>query len=408
MTENTVPRLGVSERSAVSPFFVMDIVARAAKMAAEGRHVISLCVGEPSQGAPTDVRERAAKVFTDGTNLGYSPVNGIPALRQAIAGHYKRWYGLELDPDRVFVTTGSSGAFTLGFLAVFDVGQRVALARPGYAAYKNILAGLGLEVVELDCGPAERYQPTVAQLAAEHAKSPLSGLVIASPANPTGTMLDRAQLTEISDWCTANGVRLVSDEIYQGLTFAADLSAPDALGVTAAEINPDAIVISSFSKFWGMTGWRLGWAIVPENVASAMSGLAGNFTLCPPVPSQVAAVEAFTERSYQEGFEALNGFAKARQMVLDAIPELGWYDVAPADGAFYMYAKVDNILGPYANATEYCSALMDQQAVALSPGTDFDTIEGNSAVRLSLAAGPEAVAEALERIKAFQRGYQAG
>jgi aspartate/methionine/tyrosine aminotransferase len=389
----------VSTRSQeVSAFSVMHIIARVAELRSAGHAVISLCVGEPSQGAPIGVRKKAAEVVVDGTDLGYSPVPGIMELREAIAGHYRRWYDLDVPVERVFVTTGSSGAFQLAFLSAFDVGDRVALARPGYAAYKNILAALGCEVVELDCGVAERFQPTVELLEAAHAEAPLSGLMLASPANPTGTMIDAALFAELAGWCRANGVRLISDEIYHGITYTG------SKGECALAFDDDSVVISSFSKYWGMTGWRLGWAILPTDLVEPCNALAGNLNLCAPVPAQFAAVEAFTEASYAEGDAAVAGFAAARQYVLDAVAELGWTDLAPADGAFYMYAYIDDVLGPYATATQWCEALLESEGVALSPGLDFDTVNGDRAVRLSLAVGPDQTYEALEWIKRFQAG----
>ena len=388
-----------SARSAVAPFEVMDVLATVARMRAEGREVISLCAGEPSQGAPSAVHAAAARIHTEARSLGYTPALGIAPLRAAIAGHYSRWYGLDLAPSEVAVTTGSSGGFVLAFLAAFDHGDRVALARPGYPAYRNILAGLGCEVADLPTGPAERYQPTVAQLEAAHAEAPLAGLVLASPANPTGTMVDRGELTAIAAWCTAHGVRLVSDEIYHGVTYG---DGPDAKGVCAREVDEHAIVVSSFSKYWGMTGWRLGWLLVPEDLRAAVDALAGNIALCPPAAAQEAAVEAFSEESYVEGQAALESFARAREILLERAPELGWGDAAPADGAFYYWADLGEQLAGFADAREYASALLEAAGVAVTPGGDFDPVEGSHCVRLSLAAGPDAIAEALDRIIAWQ------
>lgn len=401
-TPGAEPREAVSARvSKVQRFRVLDILGRVAQLRAEGRDVISLCVGEPGQGAPTAVRKRAADAVLDGTDLGYSPVEGIAPLREALAGHYKRWYDVDIDPSRFIVTAGSSGAFQLSFLTCFDVGDRVALARPGYAAYKNILKALGIDVVELDCGEEVRFQPTVEMLEEEHEKAPLSGVMVASPANPTGTMIDAEHMSELADWCDREGVRLISDEIYHGITFG------DSVGTTAVECSEQAIVISSFSKYWGMTGWRLGWMIVPEELVEPIKALAGNLTLCAPVPSQFAAVEAFSESAYEEGAKAVEGFAAARQAVLDAVDELGWTGLAPADGAFYMYATITPVLGEFANAIDWCAALLEEEGVAVSPGSDFDSVHGDQAVRISLAAGHEAVVEALERIKRFQARHRA-
>lgn len=387
-----------AQRAAVPPFAVMSILNRVSVLRAQGREIISLCAGEPSQGAPADVRRRAAELMVDRTPLGYTETFGIKPLRREIAAHYRRWYSLDIDEDHIALTTGSSGAFLLSFLAAFDHGDRVALTRPGYPAYRNILASLGCQVVELPCGPAERFQPSLEMLQHAHAAAPLAGLVIGSPANPTGTMIDRDRLTELADWCRDHEVRLVSDEIYHGITDGTVAAS------CAWEHDREALVISSFSKYWGMTGWRLGWSLVPSELLSAFDALAGNFALCPPVPAQHAAIAAFTEESYREADAAVAAFTDARAIVLDAIDDLGWTGVAPADGAFYVYAGIADQLGPYPDSESWCEALLDQQGVALTPGTDFDRLDGGTAVRLSLAAGPEAVATALIRILRFQQG----
>lgn len=389
-----------SHRAAVPPFAVMSILNRVAELRAQGREIISLCAGEPSQGAPADVRRRAAELMVDRTPLGYTETFGIKPLRREIAAHYRRWYSLQIPEDQIALTTGSSGAFLLSFLAAFDHGDRVALTRPGYPAYRNILASLGCQVVELACGPSERFQPSVDMLEEAHAAAPLAGLVVASPANPTGTMIDRNRLAELAGWCRDHEVRLVSDEIYHGIT--------DRMveASCAWEHDRETVVISSFSKYWGMTGWRLGWSLVPADLVSDFDALAGNFALCPPVPAQHAAIAAFTEESYREADAAVASFADARAIVLEAIDDLGWTGVAPADGAFYIYAGIADQLGPYADSEAWCDALLDQHGVALTPGTDFDRLDGGAAVRISLAAGPEAVATALIRILRFQQDLQ--
>lgn len=389
-----------SRRAAVPPFAVMSILNRVAQLRAQGREIISLCAGEPSQGAPADVRRRAAELMVDRTPLGYTETFGIKPLRREIAGHYQRWYSLDIDEDHIALTTGSSGAFLLSFLAAFDQSDRVALARPGYPAYRNILASLGCQVVELPCGPAERFQPSVDMLEEAHAAAPLAGLVVASPANPTGTMIDRDHLAQLAGWCRDHEVRLVSDEIYHGITDGKIKAS------CAWEHDRESIVISSFSKYWGMTGWRLGWSLVPTDLLSVFDALAGNFALCPPVPAQHAAIAAFTEESYREADAAVAAFADARAIVLEAIDDLGWTGVAPADGAFYVYAGIGDQLGPYPDSESWCEALLDEHGVALTPGTDFDRLDGGRAVRLSLAAGPEAVAAALIRILRFQHGLR--
>ncbi|HLT59782.1 MAG TPA: aminotransferase class I/II-fold pyridoxal phosphate-dependent enzyme [Microlunatus sp.] len=386
-----------SERSGVPPFTVMTVLARVTELRAAGRDVISLCAGEPSQGAPTDVRRRLAELMAEPVPLGYSETFGIRPLREKLAGHYARWYGLEVDPARIAITTGSSAAFLHSFLAAFDHGDRVLLARPGYPAYRNILRSLGCEVVELDCGPELRFQPSVEQLDAALAGGPVAGLVLASPANPTGTMIGDEQLRRLADWCRDHGTRLISDEIYHGISYTG------SVGSCALAHDPNAVIISSFSKYWGMTGWRLGWAVLPEDLVPGFDALAGNIALCPPVPAQHAAIEAFTEASYAEADAAVAGFARAREELLAAVDRLGWTGLAPVDGAFYGYAGIHDQLGRYDNSRDWAAALLDSQGVAVTPGLDFDGGHGDDWIRLSLAAGPDALAAAIPRILAFQR-----
>ncbi len=400
-------QLRASKRSAIPAFEVMRITDEIARRRAEGRDVVSLCAGEPSaRPAPGTLKP-----------AGYTGPLGTTPLREAIAGHYLDWYGVEIDPKRIAVTTGSSGAFQLVFLAAFDPGDRVALASPGYPAYRNILAALGVQVIEIQTCIETRYQPTPEMLdAAALAHGPLAGLIVASPANPTGTMLGRAELAALVNWCRAHGTRFISDEIYHGITFAGSggaaagkptrgashNSAEASRGVSAAELDSDAIVINSFSKYWGMTGWRLGWAVLPEDLVRPLEALASNFALSPPAPAQELALSAFTPESYAERDLIVEGFAKARALILDAAPSLGWGTAAPADGAFYYYSDLGPQLEHYGSSTTYARALLEQADVAIVPGVDFDPIAGDRAVRLSYAAGEAAVAEALDRIIRFQ------
>jgi aspartate/methionine/tyrosine aminotransferase len=409
-------RLRHSHRADVPAFEVMAILDRIAALRAAGRDVVSLCAGEPSGGAPTDVRERAARAPID-HDLGYTPPLGLLELRTAIAGHYRRWYGVDVDPQSVAITTGASGAFVLLFLAAFDAGDRVAVTRPGYPAYRNLLRTLGVEVVELPVGPDTGFRPTVEALEAATAstaaagRGQLHGLVLASPANPTGSMVDRAQLTAVAEWCADRDVRLISDEIYHGITYPADGrggGGADARGCTALVAGPaghPAVVVSSFSKYWGMTGWRLGWAVLPDDLRIAVDGLAGNVALCPPTPAQVAALGAFTDRSYAEADARVADLARTRALVLGSLDRLGWGPIAPAEGAFYLWAGIGEQLGRgsrHADALAWCRALLDEAGVAVVPGTDMDAVDGGAYVRLSFAAGNAAVAEAIERIVAFQ------
>lgn len=390
----------VSRRSHVPPFAVMEVLAEANRLRDAGASVLNLCAGEPSTGASDVVRRRAIELLEHG-DLGYTESLGVPALRRAIAEHYDRWYGVEVDPARVAVTTGSSGGFLLAFLAAFDVGDRVALARPGYPAYKNILRALGCEVVELDCGPETRYQPTVSQLMEAYYDGGLDGLVVASPANPTGTMILPAELDAVATWCADHAVRLVSDEIYHGITYddAAGAS-PAALPTAARYVGEGAVVVNSFSKYWAMTGWRLGWLVLPDELVVPVDALAGNVALSPPALAQHAGVAAFSPEGYAAAAENVARYAASRELVLSRLDDLGWSRVAPADGAFYVYADVS---GDGLDSVTWCERLLAEAGVALTPGTDFDGVRGGDWVRLSFAAAPATVAEAVERIVAWRR-----
>ena len=386
----------VSRRSHVAPFAVMEVLAAANARKAAGQSVLNLCAGEPSSGASDVVRERASRLLAEG-DLGYTESMGAPPLRAAIAEHYGRWYGIDLDPARVAVTTGSSGAFLLVFLAAFDAGDRVALAHPGYPAYKNILTALGCEVVELACGPATRYQPTVEQLTAAYVDGGLDGVVVASPANPTGTMIAPGELAALAAWCDEFDVRLVSDEIYHGITYGG----PDgqAQSTAAKYLRTGAVVVNSFSKYWAMTGWRLGWLILPDDLISPIDALASNVALCPPALAQHAGVAAFSAEGYAAAQGNVTQYAAARSLLLDRLPELGWTRVAPTDGAFYLYADV-SLSG--LDSVTWCARLLAETGVALTPGTDFDAVDGRNWVRLSFASSVEVVREAVDRIVAWQ------
>lgn len=396
----------VASRALVPEFQVMNILQRVGELRDAGRDVVSLCAGEPGGGAPSAVNRAAANLHASGVALTYTPSFGIPALREAIAGHYRDWYGLDVPAANTAVTTGSSGAFMMVFLAAFNPGDRVALARPGYPAYRNILRALGIEVVEVACGPETRYQPTPELLdAAEAEHGHLSGLVLASPANPTGTMVTRAELASLTRWCAERGARLVSDEIYHGITYPAP-GDPDPRGVCSWELDRTSVVVSSFSKYWGMPGWRLGWALVPDDLVPGVSALAGNVQLCPPAAAQFAAVEAFSPESMAETEGFVEEFAATRAAVLENLPRLGWGQAAPADGAFYLYADLGPALEGFTDSTDYCSRLLEEEGVALTPGVDFDGVDGRRTVRLSFAAGSGAVREAFERIVRFQAAHR--
>jgi aspartate/methionine/tyrosine aminotransferase len=373
--------LKVAARAAVPPFHVMDVLSAAnARQRTQG-DVVSLAAGQPSAAAPRAVLDRAA-VALHGP-LGYTEQLGIPELREAIAGHYHQRYALDVDAGDVAVTTGSSGGFLLAFLAAFDAGDRVALARPGYPAYRNILSALGCEVVELPCGADTRFQPTVAML--EEA-GPLDGLVVASPANPTGTVLPPGELAAVAGWCADRGVQLVSDEIYHGISYGTD--AP----VSAWQFSREAIVVNSFSKYFAMTGWRLGWLLVPERLMRAVDCLTGNFTLCPPALSQHAATAAF---QYAELDGHVARYRENRDRLVTGLHAMGIDKVAPVDGAFYAYADVSHLTG---DTTAFCRRLLAETGLAIVPGIDFDTELGHRFVRFSFAGPASDIATAVEQL----------
>lgn len=389
----------VSRRSHVPPFAVMQVLAEANERRAAGHDVLNLCAGEPSTGASDVVREKAAELLRT-ADLGYTESMGVPALRREIAGHYRRWYDVDVDPARIAVTTGSSGGFLLAFLAAFDVGDRVALARPGYPAYKNILAALGCEVVELDCGPDTRYQPTVSQLMEAYYEGGLDGLVVASPANPTGTMLPPAELAALARWCQEHDVRLISDEIYHGIAYSADVQQATAAMYTGS----GAVVVNSFSKYWAMTGWRLGWLVLPDELVGPVDALAGNVALSPPALAQHAGVAAFSPAGYAAAADNVARYAASRAALLDRVDELGWRPVAPADGAFYLYGNVAGFRHAVGgDSVAYCRRLLAEADVAITPGADFDAVAGGDWVRLSFAAAPDVVSRAVDRIVAWHR-----
>jgi aspartate/methionine/tyrosine aminotransferase len=364
----------------VPPFHVMRVIDAVVARRAAGAPVIDLSAGQPSTAAPAPVRAAAAAALQS-DRIGYTNALGIPPLREAVAQHYRTRIGVDVDPANVAVTTGSSGGFLLAFLAAFDVGDTVVMARPGYPAYRNMLSALGCRVVELPCGPATRFQPTVAQL--EALDAPPAGLVVASPANPTGTMVPPSDLAALAAWCAAHGTRLISDEIYHGITYG--------LPATCAwTTGRDSIVVNSFSKYFSMTGWRIGWLLVPDDLFDAVDRLAGNFTICPPALSQLAAVAAFD--AYPELDANVARYAANRAMLLHSLPTIGLDRLAPADGAFYIYADVSRWTH---DTLSWSARLLGEAGVAVAPGIDFDTVDGGHFVRLSFAGNGEEIARAV-------------
>ncbi|MFZ2501424.1 MAG: aminotransferase class I/II-fold pyridoxal phosphate-dependent enzyme, partial [Nocardioides sp.] len=355
--------------------------------------LLNLVAGQPMTGAPAPVAAEAVRLLNSGDALGYTVATGIPELRAAIAAHH-RAKGVPVEADDVVVTTGSSGGFLLAFLAAFEPGDRVAMARPGYPCYRNVLTSLGCEVVEIDTGPETRFQPTVAQL---EELSDIAGLIVASPANPTGTMLLPEELADLARWCESRRVQLISDEIYHGIEYA-PLDGHPPLATSAWETSREAIVFGSFSKYFSMTGWRIGWMLVPSRLRRAVDVLTGNFTICPPALAQHAAIAAFTPESYRELDGHVTRYAANRRLLIDALPRLGFDRLAPADGAFYVYADATH-LG--VDTMDWCLRLLADTGVAVTPGVDFDTAAGDRFLRFSFAGPTDDIQAAVDRLARY-------
>jgi aspartate/methionine/tyrosine aminotransferase len=371
-----------SARGLVPPFIAMDVLREALAREAAGQSVIHLEVGQPGSPAPQAVLE-AARAALANERLGYTDALGIPALREAIARHYLDQYSVAVDPGEIVVTTGSSAAFQLAFLAAFEPGDRVALAAPGYPAYRNILTALGLEPVLIEVGENAHYQPNP-ELLVEAGE--LAGLIVASPANPTGTMIPPGDLARLALWCRERDIRLVSDEIYHGITYE---EAPQ----TARAFGREMIVVNSFSKYYSMTGWRLGWMVLPRDLARSVECLAQNFYVSPPALSQQAALAAFGCRAELDSHVARYRVNRDRLTLMLTIA--GLTRIAPAEGAFYLYVDVSALTS---DSQEFCRRMLAETGVATTPGRDFDPIHGDSWVRLSFAGSTEDIAEAARRL----------
>jgi aspartate/methionine/tyrosine aminotransferase len=378
----------ISRRSGgVEPFIVMDVMAAAAEKEAAGDTVIHLEVGQPSTPAPKGALA-AAHAALDNDRIGYVAALGLPALRERIARHYGDEYGVKISPERVIVTTGSSGGFPLAFLASFDAGDRVALAAPGYPAYRNILAALNLEAVDLPTSAADLFQPTVSAL---EKAGKIDGLIVASPSNPTGTMVGHAEMKALAAWCSERSVRLISDEIYHGIVHEGDT-------VSAVEVSDDAIVVNSFSKYFSMTGWRVGWLVVPADLIRPIERLAQNFFISVPTLSQHAALAAFDCRDELDGH--VRRYRANRDLLLKGLPEAGFQTFAPAEGAFYLYADVAHLTN---DSREFCRRMLKEAGVATTPGVDFDRARGAGTLRISFAGSTAEMEEAVRRLKAWRR-----
>ncbi|WP_018634098.1 pyridoxal phosphate-dependent aminotransferase [Neomegalonema perideroedes] len=382
-----------ARRSEVDPFIVMDVMRAAAAEEAKGRQIIHMEVGQPAAPAPRKAREAVLKALSSGDPMGYTLATGREDLREALAARYKRLYGVAPDPEQIVVTTGSSGAFLLAFLALFDAGSRVAMADPSYPSYRNIFRSLNIEPVSLPAEASTRFQPTPAMIEAAHAQAPLAGILAASPANPTGTTLGRPEMAALIQTCAKLGIPYISDEIYNGILFEG--RAP----VSAVQISDRALIIDSFSKYHCMTGWRVGWMVVPKHLLRTVERLTQNHHICAPHVSQIAALGAL--EADEELSAHVATYARNREILLDALPGLGFADIAPADGAFYIWTDVSKFT---ANSPEFCARMLREAGVAATPGVDFDPARGLSRMRFSYARSTEDMIEGARRLKDWIQG----
>ncbi|MEL6887449.1 MAG: aminotransferase class I/II-fold pyridoxal phosphate-dependent enzyme [Pseudomonadota bacterium] len=373
-----------SSRSDIDPFIVMDVMEAARAAEAAGRHIIHMEVGQPGTGAPQAAIRALGDAMATGP-LGYTVALGLPELRARIARLYGDWYGLDLDPGRVVITSGASGGFLLAFNALFDSGDRVGIGAPGYPSYRQILRALGFTPVDLQTADENRLQPVASDLVGQD----LAGLLVASPANPTGTMLYRPAMAALIEAAQGAGAAFISDEIYHGIEY-------EAKAVSALEVSDDVYVINSFSKYFSMTGWRVGWMVVPPDHVRAVERLAQNMFICAPHASQVAALAAMDAQDELEANMAV--YRANRALMLDGLPKAGFTRIAPPDGAFYVYADVSDLTD---DSRAFAAETLDRAGVAVTPGLDFDPVRGHQTLRFSYARSTEDIAEGLRRLAAF-------
>ena len=378
--------LAPSGRSGVPAFMVMDVMAAAARIEEGGARVIHMEVGQPAAPAPLVAIEAAQAALKIG-RVGYTEALGIPSLRARISKHYAESYGASVDPARIVITTGSSGGFILAFLALFEPGDRVAVAEPGYPPYRHILTALGCEPVSIPISEDTRWALTVDGVMEAHRKKPLAGVLVASPANPTGTMLDADHLVSLERACDDAGIKFISDEIYHGLDYAFPAE-------TAAKISEDALVVNSFSKYFCMTGWRVGWLVAPEALVRPIERLQQNLAISVPTLSQIAAEAAFDGRTEMEAVK--RGYEENRKILIEGLPKAGLDKFLPADGAFYLYADVSRFTK---DSFAFAKQMLEETHVAATPGIDFDPVRGKNFIRFCYAGSGAEMLEAVERIE---------
>ena len=381
-----------STRGAVDPFIVMDVMEAARQAEAAGRHIIHMEVGQPATPAPLGARN-ALRDSLNATAMGYTVALGLPELRAKIADLYGEWYDVDLDSNRVIVTSGSSAGFLLSFTSLFDAGERVGIGAPGYPSYRQILKALDLTAVDIPTSAANKFQPNPTDLA----DLSLNGLLVASPSNPTGTMLSRGELGALIEASERSEAAFISDEIYHGIEY-------ETKAVSALEITNNCYVINSFSKYFSMTGWRVGWMVVPENHIRQVERLAQNMFICAPHASQVVALASMECREELIAYKAV--YEKNRRLMIDGLPEAGFDRIAPPDGAFYIYADISHLAS---DSLSFAREILQEAGVAVTPGLDFDTQRGEGSLRFSYAGSSEDIQEGLHRLKQFmqKKGFAA-
>ena len=377
-----------SKRSKINSFIVMDVMEQARKEELLGRDIVHMEVGQPGTPAPRNaIKELTKKINSE--PLGYTVALGIPELRRKISNLYKDWYGLDINPDRVIVTSGSSGAFILAFTSLFDTSDKVGIGAPGYPSYKQILKALDIEPVIIETSLENKFQLSPKSIISHE----LDGLLVASPANPTGSMLDLSELTELINNCHNNNISFISDEIYHGIEY-------HKKAISALEITDDCYVINSFSKYFSMTGWRIGWMVVPENHIRQVERLAQNMFICAPHSSQIAALGALS--SGKELRENLEVYKINRELLIDGLKKAGFDKFAPPDGAFYVYADISQFSS---DSLSFCKSMLEKAGVAITPGLDFDSKRGKQTIRFSYARTTDEIKEGIKRIIEFMDGY---
>ena len=381
-----------STRGAVDPFIVMDVMEAARQAEAAGRHIIHMEVGQPATPAPLGARN-ALRDSLNATAMGYTVALGLPELRGKISELYGEWYDVDLDPNRVIVTSGSSAGFLLSFTALFDTGDRVGIGAPGYPSYRQILKALDLTAVDIPTSSANKFQPHPS----DFEDLSLNGLLVASPSNPTGTMLTRRELGALIEATERSEAAFISDEIYHGIEY-------ETKAVSALEITNNCYVINSFSKYFSMTGWRVGWMVVPENHIRQVERLAQNMFICAPHASQVVALAAMECREELTAYQAV--YQKNRRLMIEGLPKAGFDRIAPPDGAFYIYADISHLTS---DSLSFAREILQEAGVAVTPGLDFDTQRGAGSLRFSYAGSSEDIQEGLQRLKQFmqKKGFAA-